>query len=112
MNYFGTDLTSRGHYLFEIEGNGVYRSRLQLEKLPFNPEGLPYKKHNNGDVGFYNAFGLTILAICGSCKDERPGSKSVFWVEGSFTQEEMKEKILSIPVGAEMIKRMKFTVNW
>ena len=112
MNYFGTDLTSKGHYPWEIGKNQLYQARYRVSDLPFNPEGLPYKKYQNGDIGFYQFSGFTILAICGSCSDPRPGSKSIFWAEGIFTENQMKDYILSTPVLQKMLEQMPFTVNW
>lgn len=112
MNYFGTELTSAGHYMWEMEGTGLYKNKMRLENCPFNPEALPYLKYRNGDVGYYQCFGFTILAICGSCKDNRPASKSIFWIEGNFTAEQMKEKILAIPIGKKIIEQMPFEVRW
>lgn len=112
MHYFGTDLTSKGHYLFEVGKESLYPARLRTGDLPFYPEALPYNKYQNGDVGFYQVFGFTILAICGSCSDSRPASKSVFFIEGTFTESQMKEYILNIPVLQRMIKQMPFQIKW
>ena len=112
MNYFGTETNNAGHHMWELEGSQLYRNKMRMGDCPFNPEALPYKKHQNGDVGYYQCFGFTILAICGSCKDDRPGSKSIFWLEGNFTSEEMKAKILAIPIGKKIIELMPFEVRW
>jgi hypothetical protein len=112
MNYFGTELTSAGHFMWEMIGSELYRNRMSIGDCPFNPEALPYKKYKNGDVGYYQCFGFSILAICGSCKDNRAGSKSVFWLEGNFTADEMKERILTIPIGKKIIEQMSFKVQW
>ena len=112
MNYYGTDLTSKGHYPFEVGKESLYSARYRLSDVPFNPEGLPYKKHQNGDIGFYHFCGLTILAICGSCSDTRPGSKSVFWIEGTYTQQAIKDYLLKNTVTAKMIDQMPFEIKW
>lgn len=112
MNYFGTDTRSAGHFMWELQGDSFYRNKMSLSDCPFNPEALPYLKYRNGDVVYYKCFGFTILAICGSCKDTRPGSKSIFWLEGDFSAEEMKSKIMAIPIGEKIIKQFPFEVCW
>lgn len=98
--------------MWSLEGKQLFRNRIKLGDCPFNPEALPYLKYTNGDVGLYHCFGFTILAICGSCSDKRSGSKSIFWIEGNFTEAEMKEKIMAIPIGEKIIKQFPFTVRW
>ena len=112
LYYFGTELNMSGHSMWEMGGSQLHRNQMTLGDCPFNPEALPYLKYNNGDLGHYQCFGFSILAICGSCQDARPGSKSVFWAEGIFTLDEMKSKILSIPIGKQIIDKMPFKINW
>ena len=112
MNYFGTDTRQAGHYMWELDGSGLCRNRMSIGECPFNPEGLPYKVYNNGEVRYYQFCGFTILAICGSCSDKRSGSKSIFWIEGGFSGVQMKEKILAIPIGKKIIEQMPFEVKW
>jgi hypothetical protein len=112
MNYFGTELTSSGHYMWELQGTQMFRNKMTLGDCPFNPEGLPYKVYKNGEARYYQFCGFTILAICGSCKDHRPGSKSIFWIEGNFSGSEMKEKILAIPIGKKIIEQCPFEIRW
>lgn len=122
MYYFGTSLTEAGHYFFELIGESVNRRSLSFPKgagisvdrykeWPFNPEELPKSRHN-GDAEFHSINGYSIWAICGSCKDERPGCKSVFFADENLTKEDLKERILSIPFAQKMIQQMRFEVNW
>lgn len=115
MNYFGTELNESGHFFKRLSGNQLVRSLLRFQDLPFNPESLPVSKNKNrekGDVEFYNAFGYSILAIEGSCSDQRGATKSIFWLEKIITYEMMMEKLWSIPVFKEIIDKMPFDVKW
>jgi hypothetical protein len=123
LYYFGTNLTSAGHYLFELEGNACFTpARLQLYDLPFNPEGLPHTTkqegtYKNGRVEFYDFAGYRICAIEGSCYDDRPGSKSIFFIEKPMWivyDANLKEFILSVPYAKRIIDQMetKFKINW
>lgn len=91
LHYFGTDLTSAGHFFFDIYTESFGRSRIRFEKLPFNPEALPYRiTHEKGERKDYHAFGFTILAISGSIIDNRPGCKSIFFVEQEISFEQLE----------------------
>ncbi len=116
IQYFGTSLTSAGHYFFELENNGMYSSRLNLSSVPFNPESLPFKDGKssfpNGTVKYYQFVGFSICAIAGSCKDDRAGCKSIFFWQELLTNEEMKEKIFANATARKIIEQMPFQVNW
>lgn len=116
MKYFGTNLSSAGHYFFELEGEIIRRTNLWFSDLPFDPEKMPsYEKgevQNKGDVKFYHSNGYNICAINGSCIDKRWGCKSVFFTTENLTNIELMEKILSIPVAKKMIEQMPFEVRW
>ena len=125
MNYFGTSLTEKGHYFYNLQ-YGVFGDRslsfpkgvgipiTRYKEWPFNPEELP-KSRCNGDVEYWFINGdpcYSIIAICGSCIDTRPGCKSVFFLLGEFSKEEMINKILSIPIAKKIIDKMPFEVKW
>lgn len=116
LQYFGTNLDSAGHYLWEIQGDTMYPSRTQFNDLPFNPEALPYKgkgkPYQNGLIEFYNFCGFSICAIEGSCRDTRPGSKSIFFVKENLTKEQIIEIINATPVARKMIDKMPFHVDF
>ena len=111
MNYFGTNLTSYGHYFWELEGERICRSNVDFKDIPFNPEYLVEYKPNGvvecSAVGEYS-----VCAISGSCKDSRPGSKSVFWVKAQIAPDELKKLILSTPIAQKIIEQMPFEVKW
>ena len=122
MNYFGTTLDEAGHYFFELKDESLIGRNLSFPKgegisitkyleWPFNPEDFP-KSRRNGDVEFHSINGYSILAICGSCKDTRPGCKSVFFTTEKLSKDELKDKILSIPIVKKMIEQMPFEVRW
>ncbi len=115
IHYFGTELTTAGHYFWELEGDGIYRSRIRFEDIPFNPEGLPIVKKGedvrNGTVQFYNLGHYSICAIQGSCKDTRPGSKSIFFWDVPHTQIGMTTLIKQCPIAMKIINQMPFHVE-
>src|SRR5258708_35808522 len=118
MRYFGTSLNSAGHYFWELDGDWMGSSSLDFKSVPFNPEEMPRKEKDQkyyyplGHVAFYNENGYSIIAIEGSCSDKRRASKSEFFVKEDLTQDEMKEKILSIPIAKKIIDKMPFEVKW
>lgn len=110
MEYFGTSLSVHGHYTWLIDDNKMTSTWLKLESLPFHPECLT----NNlpkGEVIFYQGGGYTVIGIAGSCKDMRPGTKSIFWVKEIITREQMIEKIQQNKVAMQIIKAMPFKVR-
>jgi hypothetical protein len=110
MEYFGTNLTEHGHYHWNID-NGFQKMNYRFEELPFNPENLT----NNlpkGRVIFYQGGGFTLIGIAGSCKDERGGTTSIFWINEIITKEEMIERVKANPLAMEIINKMPFTVKW
>lgn len=112
MNYFGTDLNSAGHYFWELEKNSIFKSRLRYEDIPFNPEGLPIVNNEKGHVEFHNVFGYSILAIAGSCSDNRWATKSIFWVKEIISYDDMKKRILDIPIAKQILNKMPFEIKW
>ena len=115
LEYFGTSLDSAGHYLWELEGNGCHRSLRQFNALPFNPEGLPYfgnQPRKLGEVQFFNFCGFTIIAIYGSCKDSRPGSKSIFFTEATMSYKKLRQLIQSTLIAQKIISQMDFNIMW
>lgn len=122
LNYFGTNIDDYGHYFWVVGEYGLKNKDLSFpvgkgipvsryKEWPFNPEEYP-KNRAKGAVEFYQESGYSILAICGSCKDNRPGTKSVFFKEGAISKEELKEEILSYEVVRKMIEKMPFKINW
>lgn len=110
MEYFGTSLTDYGHYTWELREKGIYKIGL-LPKTPFNPESLT-QDLPKGSVAFYQGGGYTVIAISGSPKDERGGTKSVFWLKEIISKEEMIDRIKNNSMAMEIIERMPFEVRW
>ena len=111
MEYFGTNLTEHGHYIFELTEDSMIRQGIQFNYLPFHPEELT----NNlpkGEVVFYQGGGFTVIGISGSCKDTRPGTKSIFWLEEILTFDEMRIRVLGNPIAKKIIDIMPFKVKW
>lgn len=116
LNYFGTNLTEAGHYFWTLDEDILSRSRLSFSDLPFNPENLPISikgiRNEKGKIDFHNVFGYSIIAIEGSCSDDRWGSHSIFWVAETITYEEMKKQLLNIPIFKKIIEQMSFEIKW
>ena len=115
MEYFGTDTTTHGHYLWKLIEDQILGRNLNLKDLPFNPEEMPRREkeetRKKGDVEYYQEHGYSIIAIEGSCVDTRWGTKSVFFVKGELTQREMIGLIKSIPIANHIICQMPFEVK-
>ncbi len=111
MDYFGTDLTDYGHYTFNMDGERMIKTWQKIDKLPFHPEnlttGLP-----KGEVIFYQGGGYTVIGISGSCKDERGGTKSIFWVNETITKGQMIQRIMRNACAIKIINAFCFNVNW
>ena len=111
--YFGTSLEQSGHFIFEVNRDYLQRKGIDFSKLPFYPENLPIDQDSErGHVEFHCAFGYSIIAIQGSCTDNRPGSKTIFWVNKNFSYEYFKECLLRIPIIQKIIEKMPFEVKW
>ncbi len=111
MKYFGTDLETHGHYIFDLDDYIMYKIGLNFRDLPFNPEELT----NNlpkGEVVFYQGGKHSAIGISGSCYDTRQGTKSIFWVDSIITFEQLKETILETPISKRIIDAMDFKINW
>jgi len=116
MEYFGTNLTEAGHYFWILDRETLRSSKTWFKDIPFNPEELTGKYMGQnlpfGDIvfGYFGEF--TVLAISGSCKDTRQGTKSVFWIKEIIPIEEMKQRILDIPIAKKIIDTMPFEIKW
>lgn len=118
-HYFGTSLTDKGHYIWEIseDGKRLKRSSLSFVNLPFSPEFLT-QNLNKGEINWLyskSRFGIfTVCAITGSPTDVRLGCKSVFWVKEDLMVpfEQMKRRIMETPICVEIINKMPFPIFW
>lgn len=113
IEYFGTDLEEHGHYRWVISDpdSRLIKSWLKFDDLPFHPEYLT-NNLKNGDIAFYQTDFYTVIAICGSPKDERPGSKSVFWVNEKLTREDFLKRIKASELAMTLINAMPFKVKF
>lgn len=110
MEYFGTSLSEHGHYRWILNKDSMYKTYLRFDDLPFNPEQLT-NNLNKGECVFYQGGGYTVLGISGSCKDERPGTKSIFWVKEIISREEMIDRLKNNYMALELINAMSFEIN-
>ena len=112
LQYFGTDLSSYGHYFWKLEGEQLRRSKVFFDDLPFNPEQLLPAGTEKGLIWYGQVGDYAICAIAGSCFDKRGGTKSVFWTQASLASHQWKAAILSMPIARKMIEQMPFDVQW
>jgi hypothetical protein len=111
MEYFGTNLTEYGHYRWSLENDRMTNLGISFRDLPFHPEDLT----NNlpkGEVIFYQGGGYTVVGISGSCKDGRPGTKSIFWIKEIISKSEMVQKIMQNPSSLKIINAIPFEILW
>lgn len=118
INYFGTDTRTAGHYLWELRGESMISNGLNgFKSLPFNPEdftkipGRNYDYKPKGSIEFHKIEGWSIFAIAGSPIDGRGGCKSVFFWKEDLTQDQIVERIKSIPAAMKIINQMPFPVE-
>jgi hypothetical protein len=117
MNYYGTDLDCAGHFFWKLEEDVIHSRKSNFDDFPFNPETLPLQQkkgfyNRNGFVGFYNIGGYSICAIEGSCYDKRPGSRSIFFIKEQLTNDQLVERIMSIPIAEKIINQMPFNIKF
>lgn len=112
--YFGTNLTESGHGFYKLERNKMewLSSTKMFEKLPFNPETLADEYNYRGTIKYHGIENYAICDITGSCKDNRLGSKSVFWTDEPIKLGDLKPTILSIPIVKKIIDALPFSVKW
>lgn len=111
MEYFGTNLSEHGHYMFNLDGEYMVKTWRDFKHLPFNPEEMT----NNlpkGEVIYYQGGGYTVIGISGSCKDTRPGTKSIFFVKELLTKDEMIDRVNQNKVAKTIINALPFDVRW
>lgn len=111
MDYFGTNLDDFGHYAFNLDGDRMQKTWVKIDKLPFHPENLTTDLPK-GEVVFYQGGGYTVVGFAGSCKDTRPGTKSIFWVKEILTREQMIQAIMRNACALKIINKLPFEVRW
>ena len=106
MKYFGTTLTTAGHYLFDLHKNGFGNTYYDFKTIPFNPEEYP-KQILRGQFAIYHVEDYTILAYCGSPIDMRGGCKSVFIENRDLPDNEMIDLVMSYPIAVQIIEKLQ-----
>lgn len=115
MHYFGTSKSDAGHYVWKVGEHSIYGRDLNLRDFPFDLESLPRCDENGnrrkGTIRFYKHLGYSICAIEGSCKDQRWGTKSVFFTKQDLTVDELWQMVIDTPPLFELITNMPFELN-
>lgn len=108
IEYFGTSMTAPGHYFWIVNPESLTHSNRRFEALPFNAEQLPWRDgkylEQRGQYTIHNFAGFTIVAFSGSPIDKRGGCKSVFFVEGNLSNEEIMKLLNETPMAMRIIK--------
>jgi hypothetical protein len=112
LHYYGTSLTTHGHYVFTVEDGRLVSSRASYEHIPFDPYKVVDLQAPKGTVKFIQFPQQAALAIVGSCTDKRQGTVSVFWIEGRVTEADFKARLLATPLVQQLLAQMTFTVQW
>lgn len=111
MEYFGTNTTDHGHYSWDLSGEYMTKTGLLPRHTPFNPEELT-NNLNKGQTVFYQGGGYTAVGISGSCKDDRPGTKSIFWVKDKISKGQMIQLVMQNKHAMKIINSIKFEIHW
>src|SRR5689334_9677232 len=112
LSYFGTNADSAGHYFWQVSEHGLYNSNLNFKQCPFDPEKVVSSYDKKGKCVYNQVDGFTYLAIVGSAIDQRPGCKSVFFVNELIDVEEIIRRIKSYPHLVKLIEKMPFEIIW
>ena len=108
MFYYGTELDSYGHYLWELNGRFT-RTGLPHSTLGFDPE--KHRMQPRGHVKFEHEGGWTILYIGGSPKDTRLGTSSVFFLRGDFSRQDFVNLMRSNSVAMSIVERIPYDID-
>jgi hypothetical protein len=111
MKYFGTSTIEHGHYSWDLSGEVMKKIGLLPKDTPFNPEELT-KNLPAGETIFYQGGGFTVFGIAGSCIDDRPNTKSIFWVKEICTKGTLIMMINQNKHSCKIIQSIKFPINW
>lgn len=110
--YYGTALDVAGHYFWNLSNDKMNSAKIYFKDIPFNPEDIVAPYTGKGLVTYLEVDGYYICGISGSCRDNRSGTKSVFWTKEKIDFKDFKNIILSIPIGKQIIEQMPFEVHW
>lgn len=111
VEYFGTTLTEKGHFLQDLLSIGLdYNRNLNINKFPFDIQSLT-KNKPKGFVLKTNIENYIIIAIEGSCCDQRGGTCSVFVTTEDISLGYFESYLLNHPFFKEMVRLMPFEVK-
>lgn len=112
IEYFGTNLTEKGHYLWKLNREGLgYERNLNINKFPFQVEHLN-DNTERGTVLRTQIQDYKIIHITGSCIDQRGGCKSVFITRDAISIEDFEKYIRGNEFCKKMFTKMPFEVMW
>lgn len=112
IEYFGTSLTEKGHYIYHLGKYGLdYEKDLNINKYPFQVERLN-DNTEKGSVLRTHIQDYKILHITGSCIDKRPGCKSVFITQEAVTLKDFEDYIRGHDYCKKMFEQMDFEIKW
>lgn len=113
LDYFGTKLDCAGQFFWKLDGESMIRSDISFNKIPFNPEELLPTFTKKGTVKYFRIEKYAIVAIAGSCADNRNGTISIFWTDKEDVKlGDLKTIIFSIPIAKKIIDAMSFDIVW
>lgn len=112
VKYFGTTLTDKGHFIQDLLSIGLdYKRSLDVNQFPFDIQSLTKGKPKGfvlkQIIGKYK-----IIAIEGSCCDQRGGTSSVFVTTENVSLEQFEHYLLLHPWVNKMIDLMPFEVKF
>lgn len=111
VKYFGTSLTEKGHYLKDLLPLGLdYSYTLSTSHYPFDIYSFT-KGNPKGFVAKYEVDNYKVIAIEGSCIDQRWGTVSVFITEENVTLRQFKDYLSNHPWVIKMLEQMPFKVD-
>lgn len=111
VKYFGTTLTEKGHFLQDLLSIGLdYNKSLNVNQFPFDIQSLT-KGKPKGYVLKTVVDKYKIIAIEGSCCDQRFGTSSVFVTTENVTLDQFELYLLLHPWVNKMIDLMPFEVD-
>jgi len=116
--YFGTNFIDAGHYDFKVTHNELIKIREPYQNVdaPFDRDGsissqAPFGTYifkSNSDIPY------TAISISGSPRDNRYGSKMVFWIRADINFIQFKDFLLTHPVTSGILRTFenKHKIQW
>lgn len=112
VKYFGTQLNEKGHFLQDLLTIGIdYNRSINVGQFPFDIQSLT-KNKPKGFVLKTIIENYKIIAIEGSCADQRGGTCSVFVTTENVNLEQFESYLIVHPFVIKMIELMPFKVDF